>query len=95
MAECNEDLRIAGKAYPRTCAKCGLGPCKIYSNEKVRLDARVDDPENAARVVHQHAIFQLGSAARKNDQSAKDTWFDIAVALERAWPSLDKSENRS
>lgn len=24
---CNETLRAQGKAYPRTCKKCGLGPC--------------------------------------------------------------------
>jgi hypothetical protein len=24
---CNETLRVQGKAYPRTCKKCGLGPC--------------------------------------------------------------------
>jgi hypothetical protein len=24
---CNETLRGQGKAYPRTCKKCGLGPC--------------------------------------------------------------------
>lgn len=25
---CNEDLKLAGKVYPRTCETCGLGPCK-------------------------------------------------------------------
>ncbi len=25
---CTEKLRAAGKAYPRTCAECGLGPCR-------------------------------------------------------------------
>ena len=24
---CNNTLRAQGKAYPRTCKKCGLGPC--------------------------------------------------------------------
>ena len=24
---CNETLRAQGKAYPRTCKKCGKGPC--------------------------------------------------------------------
>jgi hypothetical protein len=24
---CNKTLRAEGKAYPRTCRKCGLGPC--------------------------------------------------------------------
>jgi len=30
MSYCQQDLRLAGKAYPRTCADCGLGPCKKY-----------------------------------------------------------------
>lgn len=25
---CNKDLQKDGKAYPRTCEDCGLGPCK-------------------------------------------------------------------
>ena len=25
---CNNELRGAGKPYPRTCVDCGLGPCK-------------------------------------------------------------------
>jgi len=24
---CNDTLRAQGKSYPRTCKKCGLGPC--------------------------------------------------------------------
>jgi hypothetical protein len=27
FSTCNETLRAQGKAYPRTCKKCGLGPC--------------------------------------------------------------------
>lgn len=27
MSECNKKLQAEGKAYPRTCAKCRLGPC--------------------------------------------------------------------
>ncbi len=27
MSTCNETLKAQGKAYPRTCQKCGLGPC--------------------------------------------------------------------
>jgi hypothetical protein len=27
-ANCSNALREAGKSYPRTCASCGLGPCK-------------------------------------------------------------------
>lgn len=28
MSECQQDLREAGRACPRTCAVCGLGPCQ-------------------------------------------------------------------
>lgn len=28
MHNCNQTLQEEGKAYPRTCAACGLGPCK-------------------------------------------------------------------
>lgn len=28
VGRCNEVLREQGKAYPRTCAVCGLGPCR-------------------------------------------------------------------
>jgi hypothetical protein len=28
-SRCNRDLqKIPGQSYPRTCAECGLGPCK-------------------------------------------------------------------
>lgn len=29
MAICNQSLREQGKPYPRTCAVCGLGPCRM------------------------------------------------------------------
>jgi hypothetical protein len=30
MSQCTKDLQKKGVAYPRTCAECGLGPCKRY-----------------------------------------------------------------
>lgn len=30
MSQCQQDLRNAGKPYPRTCLLCGLGPCQKY-----------------------------------------------------------------
>ncbi len=29
-SQCTKDLQKKGVAYPRTCAECGLGPCKRY-----------------------------------------------------------------
>lgn len=27
MSDCNEVLKAQNKTYPRTCQRCGLGPC--------------------------------------------------------------------
>jgi hypothetical protein len=35
---CQQTLRAEGKAYPRTCQECGLGPCK---------EVRAPDPATA------------------------------------------------
>ena len=34
---CSEDRRIAGMAYPRTCEKCGLGPCQNHKREEAGI----------------------------------------------------------
>lgn len=44
----------------------------------------------AAKAVHQSATFALGAAARKGDGEARDIWFRVIDALERAWPALRK-----
>lgn len=31
FANCNKVLRVNGRANPRTCAVCGLGPCQYPS----------------------------------------------------------------
>lgn len=40
---CSHELRTAGKAYPRTCSICGLGPC---SKERAPLEPA--QPRDAA-----------------------------------------------
>lgn len=30
---CTHVLRREGKSYPRTCARCGLGPCPFYDKD--------------------------------------------------------------
>lgn len=34
---CQNELRVAGKAYPRTCPRCGLGPCNSGWLEKIKV----------------------------------------------------------
>ena len=38
---CNNSLREQGKAYPRTCRKCGLGPCIALAN--AALDKKAEN----------------------------------------------------
>jgi hypothetical protein len=38
---CSETLRAQGKAYPRTCKKCGLGPCIALVN--AALDKKAEN----------------------------------------------------
>jgi hypothetical protein len=38
---CNNTLRTQGKAYPRTCKKCGLGPCIALAN--AALDKKAEN----------------------------------------------------
>jgi hypothetical protein len=38
---CNNSLREQGKAYPRTCRKCGKGPCIELAN--VALDKKAEN----------------------------------------------------
>lgn len=37
MTECNNDLKNTGKPYPRTCARCGLGPCNAAGEMPVQM----------------------------------------------------------
>jgi len=31
MADCNKQLQAEGHSYPRTCARCKLGPCTNFT----------------------------------------------------------------
>lgn len=41
MSECSEELRLQGKAYPRTCMVCGLGPCRRGNKFTPEIGAKV------------------------------------------------------
>ena len=42
---CNEDLKKENRPYPRTCADCGLGPCKKYPETNI-LPSNKPTPPN-------------------------------------------------
>ena len=57
---CNNALRIQGKAYPRTCKKCGLGPCVELAQQA--LDKKT---ENARELGLDYEPAQQGPVAWK------------------------------
>lgn len=50
MVECNEHLRAAGRPYPRTCALCGLGRCKMLAEPAVPADQQPFTAEEKDRL---------------------------------------------
>lgn len=47
MTECNNDLMNTGRPYPRTCARCGLGPCNATFGE---MPVQMTEPASALGV---------------------------------------------
>lgn len=43
---CNETLRLQGKAYPRTCKKCRLGPCIGKPVEQAQQAQEPEGPDH-------------------------------------------------
>ena len=54
---CNETLRAQGKAYPRTCKKCGLGPCIGAPKQPPAQTAPVQEPVMKKRKWVLHGSF--------------------------------------
>jgi hypothetical protein len=56
-SQCSIELRLAGKAHPRTCALCGLGPCtKQKLTPRVAFTGADDLAEQVADKVFYHNL---------------------------------------
>lgn len=53
MSNCNRILKEQGKAYPRTCIKCGWGPCRDKQEETIK------DIEDSIKEITQSFIGKL------------------------------------
>ena len=73
---CNEDRKLAGLAYPRTCAQCGLGPCRVRP-AKVRIDPV---EFKAAVAAHEEPITQFFAYAHLpvDLQAVSARFYDLA-----------------
>jgi hypothetical protein len=81
---CNETLRAQGKPYPRTCKKCGLGPCiGKPKSDTTPPAAPVQEPDYKA--LYEKAAKQYNELAALMDQTAPvqepkmyEDWYDSA-----------------
>ena len=80
MAECQKDLMQQGKPYPRTCAKCGLGPCKVYGAGGLKMSDADDNLRDRVEGVAHQAYAQLRGSCRTQ----------LTDALLMAWEDLEE-----
>ncbi|CAB5222669.1 hypothetical protein UFOVP372_23 [uncultured Caudovirales phage] len=85
---CSNALRAQGKAYPRTCKKCGLGPCVELANQALDKMA-----ENARELGLDYDPAQDSGVVTAGgfDPRTQRTWVglsDEAIWLEyqKFWP---------
>ena len=105
---CNNTLRAQGKAYPRTCKKCGLGPCVGLAQQA--LDKKAEnarelgldyEPAQQAPVawgvfeVNLHDMFFTEAEAVEMAQ-LKGTHAEVrplhTTPLQRTWVGLTEEE---
>jgi hypothetical protein len=99
---CNETLRAQGKAYPRTCKKCGLGPC-IGAPKPAA--APVQEPDYAWPTVDDYEKdvgFQVGEAFKMAWNMARTTNGFLKLlsgeapspAAQRTWVELSSEDKK-
>ena len=64
---CSETLRAQGKAYPRTCRKCGLGPCIGAPKKALAQPSPVQEPVGLiARLKHPEQHYEFTNPKKAN-----------------------------
>jgi len=81
---CTHKLRAAGQYYPRTCAECGLGPCKVQhaplaEPEIIKAPATAAPAESIASPEFQSLMLQWAS------DWCRELRRDNAIAFIDAW----------
>lgn len=82
---CQNEQREAGKAYPRTCPRCGLGPCnsdwlsKVKPLAIVQVAIRTDDRIWTLPKPNRHSDVMreiYGSGVTRNYETEKQGFLD-------------------
>lgn len=66
IGECSKELQAANKPSPRTCAVCGLGPCRMWDPlDKVKIHIEADGELKLRQwCVEQAALWPTESSAQ-------------------------------
>ena len=98
---CSNTLRIQGKAYPRTCKKCGLGPCvglaqqaldkKAENARELGLDYEPAQQEPVAYIHRQDNHYEVSERFLSDDEKSRG-WTEeplyTSPPAQRTWVSL-------
>jgi hypothetical protein len=105
---CNNSLREQGKAYPRTCRKCGFGPCIALANialdkkaENARelgldyepdLQAELDATNRQVEILSDALAESRREVAALKAVQEPVAWEDVLGAIARGWTHPENAQ---
>lgn len=83
QSRCQQQMRNEGKAYPRTCYVCGLGPCRFFLKPQVvapppekrlveRLESGESYPLAQSLAIRREAATALRSLAEEKERLERE-----------------------
>ena len=93
---CSNALRAQGKAYPRTCKKCGLGPCVELAQQA--LDKKAENARELGldyEPAQQEPVAWMdvdGNVSDNNDHKCFPIALYTSPQTQRTWVSLTEDE---
>ena len=89
---CSETLRAQGKAYPRTCKKCGLGPCIGKPQQVQEIDWKDQYEKQKRRSDMWQAKYEkdIGPIEKAGPVEAQREWVGLTIEeANQLWESTD------
>lgn len=102
MNTCNNILRNSGQSYPRTCLKCGLGPCtettSVIPPPPIPTDAAqrlLDETQQTANRLNKLNSFMAGDVFPTLAREDKDLLYEQQRAMSTLVQILGKRLERA
>ena len=92
---CSQHLAQQGKAYPRTCLECGLGPCKYQTGINIHVISYLPAGYEEKRAEFESRRKEFMDAyfrARPEIIATSDRMRMFEAGFERAWNFLQESK---